>query len=83
MLRQDIIEPYLKAHPCPIVFVTVSGAHLYGFASARFDLEFHQRELARLHDELEAASENSSLPEEPTGRDALDDLLIRLRFARA
>jgi uncharacterized protein len=44
------------------------------------DLEFHQREYGRLRNELEAAFQCSSLPEVPTGRDALNDLLVRLRM---
>ncbi len=44
-----------------------------------FDLAFHERELIRLHEVLEGASENSTLPEEQTGREALNDLLVRLR----
>lgn len=38
-LRMDIVDPYLDAHPWPLVFVTVSGAHLYGFASADSDYD--------------------------------------------
>lgn len=43
------------------------------------DLEFHEREYARLVSELEAAMADSNLPEEPTGKAALNDLLVRLR----
>jgi predicted nucleotidyltransferase len=43
------------------------------------DLAFHARETQRLADELQAAYEASSLPETPTARDALNDLLVRLR----
>lgn len=39
MLRQDIIQPYLDTHPWPTLFVTVSGAHLYGFASPDSDYD--------------------------------------------
>jgi len=39
MLRSDIIEPYLEQHPWPLLFVTVSGAHLYGFASPDSDYD--------------------------------------------
>ncbi|MGD1914815.1 MAG: DNA polymerase beta superfamily protein [Phycisphaerales bacterium] len=38
-LRQDIIDPYLAAHPYRVLFVTVSGAHLYGFASPDSDYD--------------------------------------------
>jgi len=39
MLREDIINPYLDQHPWPLLFVTVSGAHLYGFASPDSDYD--------------------------------------------
>jgi predicted nucleotidyltransferase len=45
------------------------------------DFAFHEREYARLRHELESAHEDSSLPELPTCREQLDDLLIRLRLA--
>lgn len=40
-LRQELIEPYLEAHPHypNLLFVTVSGAHLYGFASPDSDYD--------------------------------------------
>ena len=38
-LRQDLIDPYLAAHPHALLFVTVSGAHLYGFASPDSDYD--------------------------------------------
>ena len=44
------------------------------------DLEFHQREYGRLRNELEAAFEASTLPETPTSRDAMNDLLVRMRM---
>lgn len=44
------------------------------------DLAFHQREYERLVAELEAAAKASALPEQSTGRKALNDLLVRLRI---
>ncbi len=44
------------------------------------DLDFHRREYGRLQAELEAAHQESRLPEGPTARPALNDLLIRLRL---
>jgi predicted nucleotidyltransferase len=41
--------------------------------------EFHQREYTRLRGGLEAASQASRLPEAPTTRVALNELLVRLR----
>src|SRR5215831_1464455 len=45
------------------------------------DVEFHRREFERLRGMLEDAYRASSLPEAPAGREALNDLLIRLRLA--
>ncbi|MCE9582531.1 MAG: nucleotidyltransferase domain-containing protein [Planctomycetes bacterium] len=50
---------------------------------ARADLDFHEREHDRLVRELEAASAASSLPDAPSGRAALDDLLVRIRLGKA
>jgi predicted nucleotidyltransferase len=47
------------------------------------DLTYHQREYERLRGELEAAYQASRLPEGPTGRPALNDLLVRLRMRHA
>ena len=47
------------------------------------DLGFHAREYARLVSELETAMADSKLPEEPTGKAALNDLLVRLRIKAA
>jgi predicted nucleotidyltransferase len=43
-------------------------------------VEFHRREYERLRAELEAAHQASHLPEGPSARAALNDLLIRLRL---
>jgi predicted nucleotidyltransferase len=45
------------------------------------DLAFHEAERARLVRELETAYEESSLPEQPSARQALDDLLVRVRLS--
>ncbi|MEZ6088698.1 MAG: nucleotidyltransferase domain-containing protein [Pirellulaceae bacterium] len=44
------------------------------------DLEFHTREYERLTAELELAHETSRLPEMPSARGELNDLLVRLRL---
>jgi predicted nucleotidyltransferase len=43
------------------------------------DVDFHRRECERLRAELEAAHRASRLPDAPTARPALNDLLLRLR----
>jgi len=45
------------------------------------DVVFYQREFERLRTELEEAMKASQLPEAPSGKDALHDLLIRLRLS--
>lgn len=45
------------------------------------DLTFHEKEYERLVLELEAAMTKSMLPEQATGKAALNDLLVRLRIA--
>ncbi|HEX8202292.1 MAG TPA: nucleotidyltransferase domain-containing protein, partial [Isosphaeraceae bacterium] len=44
------------------------------------DVAFHRREYQRLRAELEEAYRVSTLPEAPTSRPALNDLLVRLRL---
>jgi predicted nucleotidyltransferase len=44
------------------------------------DMEFHHRQYQRLRDELEAAHQASTLPEAPSARPGLNDLLVRLRM---
>lgn len=44
------------------------------------DVEFHRREYERLVAELEDAQRASTLPEAPSARPALDDLLVRMRL---
>jgi uncharacterized protein len=45
------------------------------------DLDFHQSEFERLTACLADASQQSTLPDAPTARDRLNDLLIRIRLA--
>jgi predicted nucleotidyltransferase len=44
------------------------------------DLAFHQREYERLRGELEVSYQVSHLPEGPSSRPALNDLLVRMRL---
>jgi uncharacterized protein len=45
------------------------------------DVAFHEKEYLRLVAALEAAGEASTLPEQPSCSDQLNDLLVRLRLA--
>ena len=51
-----------------------------GIRPRRWRMEFHRREYERLQGELEEAHSVSSLPETPTAKSALNDLLVRLRL---
>jgi hypothetical protein len=44
------------------------------------EVEFHRREYERLVTRLETEATRSQLPGEPTCRDALNDLLVRVRL---
>lgn len=44
------------------------------------DVDFHRGEYERLRAQLEAAHRASTLPEGPTARPALDELLVRVRL---
>jgi hypothetical protein len=47
------------------------------------EVEFYSREYRRLVDQLEAEGMHSQLPDEPSCRDALNDLLVRVRLRHA
>jgi hypothetical protein len=69
----------------PLVFATVSGAHLYGFGQEKgelpaADLTFHGLEFNRLLAELEQARDRSHLAQKPTAEPAMHDLLLRVRL---
>jgi predicted nucleotidyltransferase len=80
--------------PYPLLFVTVSGAHLYGFPSPDSDYDLRgvhvlpvrevvQREYNRLQRDLEEAHHASILPDVPSARPVLNDLLVRLRLQQS
>lgn len=47
------------------------------------NLEFHHQEYARLRERLVLAADNSHLPDAPNAKDALNDLLIRVRLNKS
>jgi uncharacterized protein len=49
-------------------------------ALGKIDLDFHEREYQRLGQSLEEASQQSHLPTDPSGKEALHDLLVRVRL---
>jgi uncharacterized protein len=74
-LNEEFKLPYLPE----LIASKTSGAERSTLADA--DIEFHADEYQRLRAELAAAAEQSKLPELPSARDALNDLLVRLRIA--
>ena len=50
----------------------------HGVLSAT-DMKFHESEYRRLTNELAQAHESSALPNQPSARDGLNDLLLRVR----
>lgn len=67
--------------PDPLLFATVSGAHLYGLPSkaAGIDGGRVERDFEALHGVLEAARAASRLPEHADAFDALDEFVVRRR----
>ncbi|MBE9205209.1 nucleotidyltransferase domain-containing protein [Nostoc sp. LEGE 06077] len=55
-------------------------AEAENFTLSNVDLAFHHKEYERLHTQLQAVYEASTLPEAPTAKAALNDLLLRLRM---
>lgn len=74
-LNESMKLPYLN----DLIQRKITGAEKERLNEA--DLNFHGSEYERLRNELQQAHEASTLPETPSGNDALNDLLIRLRLA--
>lgn len=74
-LNCDFRLPYIQ----DLVDRKLSGAEKSALPDA--DIAFHQSEYDRLTRELDAARDTSTLPEAPTARAALNDLLVRIRMA--
>ncbi len=89
LMRTGEVEPNLRtlnqsfrlAYVDDLIARKISGAEKQELKGA--ELGFHETEFVRLNAELDAASAASHLPEEPSCRDALDDLLVRLRMKHA
>jgi hypothetical protein len=70
-------EEYRLPYVPELVARKLAGPEQSQLADA--DVDFHRREYDRLLGELNLAFERSSLPEKPSARPALNDLLICLR----
>ncbi len=73
-LNDQFNLPYIP----DLVARKLAGAE-HGFLNDA-DLEFYRGEYQRLRQKLEAAHDASALPDSPMTRDALNDLLVRLRL---
>jgi len=75
-LNQECRLPYID----DLVHRKVNGAEKGTLETPEVD--FHQREFQRLVAELEAVGAESKLPDIPSSKGALNDLLVRLRLSR-
>lgn len=73
-LNQEFNLPYLP----DLIAQKLAGAEKSLLTND--DITFHQVEYNRLRNQLEAATLASSLPQAPSAKDALNDLLVRLRL---
>jgi len=86
LLRTGVVESNIRtlneifriADIDELVAMKVGGAEKQEFDGARLD--YYERQYLSLAEELERARGASTLPEEPSSRDGLDDLLVRLRM---
>jgi predicted nucleotidyltransferase len=89
LMRTGVVEANLVrlndaarlAHVTDLIDRKLAGPEQSVLDDASFN--FHQREYERLRAELEACCQGSHLPEGPSARPALNDLLIRLRLGDA
>lgn len=73
-LNQEFNLPYLP----DLIAQKLAGAEKSLLKDT--DVAFHQGEYNRLQNQLEEAYQASNLPEAPSAKDALNDLLVRLRL---
>lgn len=60
MLDHPSVRRHLQEHPHQLLFVTVSGAHLYGFASHDSDIDLRGCHVARARDVLSLSPPNET-----------------------
>lgn len=73
-LNQKFNLPYIP----DLIAQKVSGTEKERIEN--INLEFHQQEYNRLREELAISSHKSHLPDDPTAKPALNDLLVRIRL---
>ena len=74
-LNEEFKLPYIAE----LVARKLAGAEQSELEDA--DVSFHRQEYERLRGELEAAYQASRLPDAPTAKPALNDLLVRVRLS--
>ena len=81
LLRLNTRELCGQGFPLPYIDDLVARKAAGGERSrlTAADLVFHHREYERLTAELEQAGQASTLPEKPSAKDAMSDLLLRVR----
>nr|WP_246141812.1 nucleotidyltransferase domain-containing protein [Hyella patelloides] len=75
-LNQEFQLPYIPE----LIDLKIQGAEKSTLKD--IDLDFHFQEYQRLQNELEVASQNSHLPDEPSAKEDLNQFLVRLRKSR-
>ena len=78
MVQLELEDPYVVIYKQIHAVVDQEGKQV-----ELMEREFHQAEHARLLAALEKAAAESGLPSEASARDALNDLLVRLRLRPA
>lgn len=73
-LNQEFNLPYIS----DLIALKVLGTEKEKIKG--IDLDFHQREYERLREKLALSAQNSHLPNLPTAKDALNELLVKIRL---
>lgn len=73
-LNMEFAMPWLSE----LIATKLAGAETE--RAVEIDLAFHEKQVTRLRAELEESSAKSALPEVPSARPRLNDLLVRLRL---
>ena len=75
-LNREFNLPYLS----DLIALKVSGTEKEKIKG--IDLEFHRQEYERLREKLALSAQNSHLPDLPTVKDALNNLLVKIRLSQ-
>lgn len=64
MIDYDKLIPHVDQHPYPLMFATISGAHLYGFPSANSDFDLRGAHVLPLQDVLGLSRKHETIEKE-------------------